>query len=524
MRKKIRTIFVFTLVISFILANIILSVPAYAIGSSILSLSASYSQGKVYVAGTTSEEVLAVAIMIFDKDGTTLLRMETFGVSDESFSADINIVLSSGTYTVKAADYDGGAFAITTFTYVFPSGGNSSNSFSGNTYTAEIKGIEKNDSPLPITVDTKFKTAQATLDSKKAIELFAESVVISMPSIPDTDKYQLQIPAETLGNKSSKGSLTIETKAASIVIPENMLSSVPNLDGKNAAISIGQADTSDLKEEEKAAVGNRPLIQLTLTIDNNVTPWENSDAPVNVSIPYTPSSEELSNPESIVVWYLDGSGKLVCITNGKYNYSTGKVTFSTTHFSIFAVGYNAKTFNDVSDGAWYGKAVSFIAARNITSGTGSNNFSPDSQLTRGEFIVLLMRAYGIDPDANPSDNFADAGNTYYTGYLSAAKRLEISSGIGNDLFAPNQYITRQEMFTLLYRALDSLEMLPEGNNGKALTIFTDAADIAQWAENAMKLFVETGTIAGSGVKLNPANTATRAEIAQVIYNLLGNNS
>lgn len=540
MTRKIQTGFVFTLILSIILANIALTAPAYAVvNNSILTLSANYSQGKVTVTGTTSSGVYAVAILIYDTNGTDLLRMETFGINNQSFSAEINIALTSGTYTVKAANYEGGPYASTTFTYGTTSGGGTNpggntgdtpggtpdnttgNTSDKDTYSAEIKGSDKEESSIPITVDEESNSGQANLDSQKAVELFADSGVISMPSIPGIDKYQLLIPTDTLAIEDSKGTLTLETKTASIVIPENMLSSIPNVAGKNAAISIGQADTSRLTEVEKAAVGNRPVIQLNLTIDNELAPWNNPEAPVTVSIPYNPTEEELQAPEGIVVWYLDGSGTLVCITNGRYDSSTGKVTFSTTHFSTYAVGYNAKTFSDVSSDAWYSKAISFIAARNITSGTSPDKFSPDKQLTRGEFIVLLMRAYGIEPDANPIDNFSDAGNTYYTGYLSAAKRLGISSGIGNNLFAPNQIITRQEMFTLLYNSLASLNMLPKGPIDKALSSFTDVSDIAPWAVDAMKLFVVTGTIAGSGGKLNPGSTTTRAEIAQVIYNLLG---
>ena len=51
----------------------------------------------------------------------------------------------------------------------------------------------------------------------------------------------------------------------------------------------------------------------------------------------------------------------------------------------------------------------------------TGNFSPESTLTRGQFIVLLLRAHGIAPAENSSENFADAGNTWYTGYLAAAK-------------------------------------------------------------------------------------------------------
>jgi len=133
---------------------------------------------------------------------------------------------------------------------------------------------------------------------------------------------------------------------------------------------------------------------------------------------------------------------------------------------------------------------------------------------------VLMRAFNIAPDENPADNFTDAGNTYYTGYLAAAKRLGISSGVGNNMFAPDKEITREEMFTLLYNVLKAIGRLPKGATGKSLSDFADAQDIASWAKEAMLLLVETGIINGNGGKLYPTSTTTRAEMALVLYNLL----
>ncbi|HWQ50273.1 MAG TPA: S-layer homology domain-containing protein [Terriglobales bacterium] len=130
-------------------------------------------------------------------------------------------------------------------------------------------------------------------------------------------------------------------------------------------------------------------------------------------------------------------------------------------------------------------AVSFIAARDITTGTGEGKYSPEAKLSRADFLVLMMRAYGIAPDGAPADNFADAGDAYYTGYLATAKRLGISNGVGDNLYAPAKEITRQEMFTLLCKALDVLDLLPSGRSGKTLADFTDASDIAPWAKEAM---------------------------------------
>lgn len=277
---------------------------------------------------------------------------------------------------------------------------------------------------------------------------------------------------------------------------------------------------STLPADVKAAIGGRPLIQLTLSIDGKQTDWSNPNAAVTVSIPYTPTADELENPESIVIWYIDGSGNAASVPNGHYDPATGTVTFDVTHFSCYAVGYNKVSFNDVAAGAWYNKAVSFIAARGITGGTGNGNYSPDARLTRGEFLVMLMKAYNISPDTNSTDNFSDAGNTYYTGYLAAAKRLGITAGVGNNQYAPGKEITRQEMFTLLYNALKVIGQLPQGDSGKTLSNYTDAGQIDLWAKDAMTLLVETGTVSGNNGALKPLSTTSRAEMAQVLYNLL----
>ena len=313
---------------------------------------------------------------------------------------------------------------------------------------------------------------------------------------------------------------TVENDIAKVTVPSNMLTGIAGINGKNAEISISQGNKDSLSSEAKAAIGDRPLISLTLKIDGVQTDWSNSNAPVTVSIPYTPTAEELQNQYAIVIWYVDGSGNLNCVPNGHYDAATGTVVFSTTHFSNYAVGYNQISFTDFPASAWYYKAVSFIVARSITDGTGNGNYSPDAKLTRGDFLVLLMRDYGIVPDENPADNFADAGNTYYTGYLATAKRLGISAGIGDNQYAPGREITRQEMFTLLYNALKVIEQLPQADSGKTISDFTDAGQISPWATEAMTLFVETGTISGSDGKLNPSSTTTRAEMAQVLYNLL----
>lgn len=521
--------FAYILMAAILVSNMMFCTMGFASGDySITSLSASYASGKVTVTGETAEDVYAVAVLLYNANGSTLLRMESFGVSDGSFTAEINISLSPGSYMVKAANYAGGPFASTTFTYSAPTGGGgggggTSASPPTGPYTVNIPGTGNQGTAIPVTVDPNKATGAADISKENATELLSGSGVIAIPSIPGVYNFKVEIPASVLTNEQGSGSLTLSTDIGDIVIPENMLSANPDADGKKAAISIGRAETSGLTEDEKEAVGDRPLIQLALTLDGQAAAWQNPNAPVSVTIPYTPSEEELKNPESIIIWYLDGSGALICVPNGRYDPATGMVSFSTTHFSLYAVGFKAVAFKDIAANAWYARAVAFISARSITAGIGGGNYGPEKLLTRGEFIVMLMRAYDIAPDANPVDNFADAGNGSFANYLAAAKRLGISAGVGNNRFGTDQIITRQEMFTMLYNALKVLNGLPVGNadvGTDPLSVYADANEIQPYAKAAMRLFVETGIIVGNDGRLHPNAYATRAQMAQLLYNLM----
>ena len=182
---------------------------------------------------------------------------------------------------------------------------------------------------------------------------------------------------------------------------------------------------------------------------------------------------------------------------------------------------NGLTFDDVSESDWFYESVMFIAEEGITTGTGDGKFSPDAGLTRAQFIVMLMRAYDIDPLETDADNFDDAGETWYTGYLAAAKAMAISKGVGDNMFAPNRGLTRQEMYVLMYNALNVLEDLPEVTTELTLEDLADRDDLAVWAEEGVGYLLSSGDITtGDNSKLNPQVTATRAQMAQLLYNIL----
>ncbi len=329
---------------------------------------------------------------------------------------------------------------------------------------------------------------------------------------------EASLPGRAVNQAMEAGisSLTISTPIASISFDANTLLTLSKEVANDLKVSASKLEKASLMPETQRVVGDRPVFEFSVTSGDKTISQFGGE--VSVSIPYTPKDGE--DTDAIVIYYINASGELEVVSNCIYDPEMGMVSFNTRHFSKYAVGYNKVSFKDVASNAWYGKAVGFIAAREITKGTGGGNFSPEAKLTRGQFIVMLMSAYGIAPDTSSKDNFADAGNTYYTGYLASAKRLSISNGVGNNMFVPENEITRQEMFTLLYNALKVIGRLPEGTDGNSLSSFADAESIAYWAKEATALMVETGIISGNGGKLYPTNTTTRAEMAQVLYSLL----
>lgn len=181
------------------------------------------------------------------------------------------------------------------------------------------------------------------------------------------------------------------------------------------------------------------------------------------------------------------------------------------------VKQNASGFIDVPSGAWFYPAVTYLSSHHITDGTTKTTFSPELVLTRSQCLVLLMKAYGIAPETSSIDNFADAGSTWYTGYLASAKRLGLVSGTGNNNYLPEANISRQDMFVLIYNALVFLDKLPAGTAAYA---YNDENAIAAYAKNAINVLSSSGVISGSNGRISPTGLSSRAEMAQVLYKLL----
>ncbi|MCL6457242.1 MAG: endo-1,4-beta-xylanase [Gorillibacterium sp.] len=367
---------------------------------------------------------------------------------------------------------------------------------------------------------TKSTISSDTL--KKALEQAApaaddkKQVIIEVPKQTNTESYEVQLPTQSLKGQESF-ILLLKTEYGTLQIPSNLLSGVTE-SAEQVSIRITKASADSVDVATRERIGNHPVIDLSLLASDKVIAWNNPAAPVSVSIPYTPTGEELTHPNAIVVWYIDSSGKAIPIPNGRYDEATGSVVFQTTHFSTYAVANGFKTFGDLQKVPWAKQAIEAMAARNVIQGTAENHFSPAASITRAEFTVLLVETLELRGTSKNKEMFSDVPRTAsYYDELVIAKELGIVSGFPDHTFKPNSMISRQDMMVMTAKVLAGAGK--QGKAGGTLADYPDAASISNYAKDSAAALAKTGIVAGKNGRIAPRDELTRAEVAVILYHI-----
>ena len=188
---------------------------------------------------------------------------------------------------------------------------------------------------------------------------------------------------------------------------------------------------------------------------------------------------------------------------------------------------NVLPFKDVHSNDWFYEAVKFVYEEGIMLGTTETEFSPNVNLTRAQLVVILYRLQGEPSVAGLNSPFTDVPqDSWFADAIIWAYGEDIVGGIGNDLFGPNNDITREQVAAILDRFThacysDKYSEIEAGD----LDIFLDRDTVSEWATESLKMAVGVGIINGypetNGYTIRPKNSTTRAEIAQMLMALIG---
>ncbi|MDO4754592.1 MAG: S-layer homology domain-containing protein, partial [Bacillota bacterium] len=172
---------------------------------------------------------------------------------------------------------------------------------------------------------------------------------------------------------------------------------------------------------------------------------------------------------------------------------------------VFAAGYT-----DI-EGHWAEKIINRVTDLGLFVGGGNNQFFPQRETTRAEFITVMTRA--LNPEV---DNTSNETSYWAFKYLKFAKEkgyIPADYDISEEYCS--QTMSRLEMIRLLALMIEKLEV-PHDVTPPDLTD-TDGLDEADI--KIIHFVMTTGVIKGHNNQVMPYKTTSRAELATVILNM-----
>jgi hypothetical protein len=245
--------------------------------------------------------------------------------------------------------------------------------------------------------------------------------------------------------------------------------------------------------------------------------------PVTITLPFDKKKADKELHTVSLYWYDEQAKVWEQLDNIIVDWQKGTVAGEVDHFTKFAVLAKSNvqdtlleepevTIKDIK-GHWAEEDITKLENRKIISGYPDGNFWPDRPITRAEFAVALVKAYGLS--LTEGTKFEDSSNHWAKDYIATANAYNIVSGYNDDSFGPDDHITREQMAVMINNAAKF------DADGMPIT-FMDKEDISEWAKNAVERVASNQLINGyPDGTFKPKQSTTRAEALTVIAKALG---
>jgi len=191
--------------------------------------------------------------------------------------------------------------------------------------------------------------------------------------------------------------------------------------------------------------------------------------------------------------------------------------------STYALVWHPVEFKDVA-GHWAQKAVNDMGSRMVISGIGSDLFNPNQNITRAEFAEIIVRGLGLKTE-NGTSPFSDVkGEEWYASAIQTAYSYKLIDGFDDGTFRPADSITREQAIAILAKAMEITGLkakLSAVEANELLRPFADADSVSKWAQAGMAAGLQAGIISGrTETQLAPKAFISRAEVAKIVQKLL----
>ena len=489
--------------------------------------------------GVTLPQTIELASIIFQDEpesGTT-----TYGTEDQKPANAIGVVnavvkapaktftksdiaLSEAAGKVTATGDDDTSDGTTPYYVVVTATKNNGNDTAvyGDDYVAYYDDIELTEGQLNNYLAGKYGTIA---DALNHITFAANNgVVISAELDKDGSKYPISSGSVSVGNAPAtprpttpKIGVTVSPATVYVGTKTTVTAKItdPKDDGVLTVVATedsldyvtGSGIKSEVADDNKSATTTfTPALKGTNAIVLNYT-YTYTDENDEVQ---TVTAEKKITIKEKTTENGGGSSSSSTTTTGGTGIIAGPNAGATTGANPYGV-----SFNDLGDVEWAQTAIFTLAAKGIINGRDEYTFDPNANITRAEYCQILVGA--IDKSSEYADaSFTDVStDAWFYHAVAVASKYGIVEGYGDGNFGPYDLITRQDMALMTYKAAQVMNKDLASNSSQS---FTDADQIAEYAQNAVYSLANAGIISGMGDgTFAPVANATRAQAAVIIY-------
>ncbi|HIV67448.1 MAG TPA: S-layer homology domain-containing protein [Candidatus Butyricicoccus stercorigallinarum] len=184
-------------------------------------------------------------------------------------------------------------------------------------------------------------------------------------------------------------------------------------------------------------------------------------------------------------------------------------SFEVTGKTMLIAMFEGDLFYDLKEDDWFLDNAINAANMGIVSGTRPFYFEGNGTMSRAMTVVMLAKLDGADLSGYTSTSFSDVPEgQWYTAAVAWASENGIVSGTGTDTFSPDANITREQFATIIASYLNWKQVLL----APVELTFTDTADISDYAVEPIGKLYGAGLLSGySDGTIRPKNNVTRAE-------------
>jgi len=199
----------------------------------------------------------------------------------------------------------------------------------------------------------------------------------------------------------------------------------------------------------------------------------------------------------------------------------GVEVYSNTNSQYVVSAYTAK-FADVQQDKWYFESVTVAASKKLVKGTGNNLYKPEDNVTRAEFVQMIVNILKFSPLKPHTQSYGDVhpDDWFYEPVLKAKSAGLLSALVVNGEFKPELTLTREEMAYILAKAAGYAKVPVPDVKLNLSEKFTDISTISTKYISSVSMTVKLRLMQGtSETTFEGKNFVTRAQAATVLLNL-----